>query len=357
MTRRRLILLVLTLLVLVPAAWLLRLLWLGGTFRSIAPHFAGDCRLIEGPVGAEDVTIDARTRRAYLSATDRRALAAGAPVPGAIWAYDLDTFDAQPVNLTPDADLYFQPHGISLWPQPDGGAVLFVVNHPAPGHGWPAHTIEIYDLDAQGLAHRATLTDPSLVMPNDLVAVAPNRFYVTNTHRHPPGWRQTLETYLQRRGAQVLAYGPGGFSVAIADLVFPNGINVSPDGRTLYVAAVTERTVRVYDRDPTSGALAFRTAIPIGTGGDNIEVDAEGHLWIGAHPKLLAVPRHQADPSVPSPSQVVRVSADGTTVEEVYLNDGTPMSASSAAARAGDRLLIGQIFGRGFLDCRMTGAE
>jgi hypothetical protein len=28
---------------------------------------------------------------------------------------------------------------------------------------------------------------------------------------------QELETYLQLRGAQVLHYGPGGFSTAIAD--------------------------------------------------------------------------------------------------------------------------------------------
>lgn len=351
---RRILLGIVALLVLVVGGWFLRLAWLGGAFRSIEPHFDGHCRLVEGPVGAEDLTIDSRNGRAYLSATDRRAAMAGAPQPGGIWAYDLDQPGALPVNLTPDATLYLQPHGISLWREPDGHAVLFVVNHPAPGHGWPQHAIEVYDVAEHGLIHRATLTDPRLVMPNDLVAVAADRFYVTNTHQHPPGTLQTLETYLQLRGAQVLAYGPGGFSVAVPDLVFPNGINVSPDGNTVYVAAVTERTVRVYDRNPATDALTLRTEIPIATGGDNIEVDDEGTLWIGAHPKLLAVPRHAADPSVPSPAQVVRVSANGAHVDEIYLNDGQPLSAASAAARRGNRLLIGQIFGAGFLDCEMS---
>lgn len=356
MSRRwRMALAVLLLLALLVAGFLLRLAWLGGVFTRIRPHFAGRCRLVEGPVGPEDLTIDAPARRAIISAADRRAEAAGRPVPGGIWSYPLDAVDALPVNLTPGATLYLQPHGISLWREPDGRAALFVVNHPAAGHGWPAHTIEVFDLAGDALVHRATLTDPRLVMPNDLVAVALDRFYVTNTHAHPPGRLQTLETYLQRRGAQVLHYGLGGFSTAIPDLVFPNGINVSPDGRTVYVAAVTWRSVLVYDRDPATDVLTARGSIPIGSGGDNIEVDDQGALWIGAHPKLLAVPRHAADPTVPAPAQVLRVSADGRTVDEVYLNDGQPIAAASVAARFANRLLIGQIFGNGFLDCEMQG--
>jgi arylesterase/paraoxonase len=353
--RWRIVLYVLLALLALVAGFLLRLAWLGGMFTRIKPHFAGHCRLIEGPVGPEDLTIDAPARRAIISASDRRAMFAGKPVPGGIWSYPLDPVDAVPVNLTPDAGLYLQPHGISLWREADGREALFVVNHPAPGHGWPENTIEIYDLVGDALVHRATLTDPRLVMPNDLVAVGLDRFYVTNTHRHAPGRMQDLETYLQLRGAQVLHYGPGGFSTAIADLVFPNGINVSPDGRTVYVAAVTWRSVLVYDRDPQTDALTPRGSIDIGSGGDNIEVDDQGQLWIGAHPKLLAVPKHAADPNSPAPAQVLRVSADGKTVQEVYLSDGQPIAAASVGARFANRLLIGQIFGKGFLDCEMEG--
>lgn len=353
----RAVLVMLGLLVALAGAFALRLLWIGGAFTRIKPHFAGHCRLVEGPVGPEDLTIDAPARRALVSASDRRALMAGRPVPGGIWSYPLDPIDAVPVNLTPDAGIYLQPHGISLWREPDGRAALFVVNHPAPGHGWPEHTIEIYDLAGDALVHRATLTDPRLVMPNDLVAVGLDRFYVTNTHAHGPGRLQALETYLQLRGAEVLRYGPGGFSTAIPDLVFPNGINVSPDGRAVYVAAVTWRSVLVYDRDPATDALTRRREIPIGSGGDNIEVDAQGTLWIGSHPKLLAVPKHAADPASPAPAQVLRVTADGRSVDEVYLGDGQPIAAASVAAHFANRLLIGQIFGNGFLDCEMEGGE
>ena len=111
---------------------------------------------------------------------------------------------------------------------------------------------------------------------------------------------QDIETYLQLRGAQVLHYGPGGFSTAIADLVFPNGINVSPDGRTVYVAAVTWRSVLVYDRDPATDALdAARLHRHRQRRRQHRGRRSKGQLWIGAHPKLLAVPKHAADPDQP----------------------------------------------------------
>src|SRR5690606_17778360 len=130
----------------------------------------------------------------------------------------------------------------------------------------------------------------------------------------------------------VLHYGPGGFRVALANLVFPNGINVSPDGRTLYVATVTRRSLLVYDRDPESERLALREEVAIGSGGDNIEIDERGDVWIGAHPKLLRVQAHAGDSTALSPSQVLRLwrGADGTyQVEEVYLDDGAQLSGSS----------------------------
>ena len=42
---------------------------------------------------------------------------------------------------------------------------------------------------------------------------------------------------------------------AAAGLSFPNGVNASADGRTLYVASTLGRELRVYSRDPESGAL------------------------------------------------------------------------------------------------------
>jgi arylesterase/paraoxonase len=352
---------ILLVLILSLAGYVLRVLYQAGQFRSIEPHFEGSCRHVGGPMGVEDLTIHPDTGLVYLSASDRRALDAGRPVPGGIYAYDLNDPAAGPVNLTPEADLGFQPHGISLWVGEGGRDALFVINHPVPASGRPTHGVEVFDLVDGALRHRLTWVDEALlVMPNDLVAVGPDRFYLTNTHAHPPGPAQTRETFLQRPGAVVLLHDGERFRPALENLVFPNGINRSPDGRTLYLATTTPRTLQVYDRDVPSERLTLREEIFMGSGLDNIEVDASGALWIGSHPKLLAVGSHREDPTVPSPSQVFRVTPEadgGHRVEEIYLDDGREFAAASVAAARGQRLLIGSIFGEGILDCSMQAAS
>lgn len=342
-------------LVLGVGAFILRTFYLAGYFRSIEPHFDGSCRLVKGPVGPEDLTIDHASGVAYISSSDRRAVMAGSAKPGAIYLYDLNAEDAVPVNLTPDADASFQPHGISLWIEPNGHRVLYVINHPAAGTLDSAHSVEVYDIIDRSLRRRTTILDTRLVMPNDLAVVGEGLFYLTNTHANPPGRLQTLETYLRLRGASVEYYGRHGLQPAVENLVFPNGINVSADLRTVYVATTTSRELLVYDRDLETGALELRQRVYVGIGLDNIEVDEDGDLWIGAHPKLMALGPHGQEPSLLSPSQVYRIRfrGDAVDVDEIYLNRGDQISGVSVAARHGDRLLLGQIFGDGILDCRL----
>jgi arylesterase/paraoxonase len=164
---------------------------------------------------------------------------------------------------------------------------------------------------------------------------------------------QTIETYLQLTGAQVLFYGEGGFRPVLDDVLYPNGINVSPDGRTLYLASTSGRALRVYDRNPATERLMFREEVFLDSGPDNIEVDEGGELWIGSHPKMLRVDKHRANPAVLSPSQVLHVTKDGR-VDEVYLDDGATLSGASVGAVHGRRLLVGEIFDDGFLDCELA---
>ena len=133
----------------------------------------------------------------------------------------------------------------------------------------------------------------------------------------------------------------------------PTTENVGADGRSLYLALLTSRLLRIYDRDPASERLSVRRQIFLDSGPDNLEIDADGLIWIGSHPQILKILPHGEDPTKLSPSQVLRVDPAGD-VDEVYLNAGEQLSAASVAAVRGSRLLIGQIFGNGFLDCEMT---
>jgi arylesterase/paraoxonase len=338
--------------VLLAAGFILQLFHSAGQFKTLEPHFAGSCTVVPGVSGAEDITVHPRTGVAYISAADRRSILAGGHGRGGIYAYDLKADSPQLRNLTPAADQDFHPHGLSLFLGDDGRDVLYVINH-AGGR----HTIEVYDLVGAELSHRGTLSDPLLVSPNDLVAVGLDQLYVTNDHANAAGFARQLEDYLQRSISTVVYFDGERFIEAASGIRYPNGVNVSGDGETLYVASTTGGSVFVFGIDPESGLLDERGTIEIGTGVDNIEVDQEGNLWIGAHPKLLTFVQHTGDASRIAPSQVIRVGAPGTSaplVEEVLLSLGEDLSGSSVASVHGDRLLVGSVMDDGILDCRIS---
>ena len=331
-------------------AWVVWLLNAAGEFRTLAPHFDGTCTPVTGLVGTEDLTIHPQTGVAYLSSCDFRSVLAGRSARCSLYAYDLNATSPRPVDLLPDAEPGFLPHGISLHVAADGTATLFAINH-AGGH----HSIEVYDVGPTRLTHRATLADPSLVSPNDLVAVTPTQVYVTNDHRHAAGPMRAVEEYLRQPWTNVVLWDGRGFREVAAGIQLANGINVSRDGRTLYVASVIGQHVRVYDRDAATGSLTLRGEISLGTGPDNIEMAADGTLWIGAHPKLLTVVRYMGGGVAHAPAQVLHVvpTRDGGEVREVYLDAGDQLSGASVAAVRGSRLLIGAIADSKFLDCTM----
>lgn len=345
------VLLVLFLVSCAAGAWIFSLYWLAGEFKTIQPHFAGICKAVVGLSGPEDITIHPARPLAYISAYDRWAAKTGGKGRGAIFAYDLSAEDARPVNLTAEADEDFRPHGLSLFPGADGKGVLFVVNHQGG-----AHRIDVFDLHGEGLVQRESITSPLLVSPNDVAAVGSDSFYVTNDHGSGTGWLRKAEDYLRLRRSNVLYYDGFEFAEVASAIGYANGINASPDGRMIYVCALTEGRLHVYERDPASGRLTLRDKVFLGTGADNVEVDPwTGDLWIGAHPKLLAFVKYSKGRQPAAPSQVLRLSQTEPgrfNVEEVFLDTGERISGSSvAAACCGGRLLIGTVMDSKFLDC------
>lgn len=336
---------------LVVIGWVVYLLWSAGHFKTIEPHFAGSCQAVTGVTGAEDITIHPRTGMAYISACDRRALKAGQNGRGGIFAYDLTDPQPIPVKLTSGPGPDFQPHGISLYIDADGRDALFVINHSGG-----THKVEIYDLKPDGLVHRRTVKAPALVSPNDIVGVGREHFYATNDHRFTSGLLKIAEDYLKLPLANVVFFNGRDFTVAAAGIGYANGINISPDGRKLYVAGTTRMTLEIFDRDLKSGELTLAASIPFDTGLDNIEIDAAGALWIGAHPQLLKFVAHSKDAANLSPSQILRVTLNPqgeSRIDEIYLTKGESLSGASVGAVHQDRMLIGSVFEPRFLDCRL----
>ena len=78
-----------------------------------------------------------------------------------------------------------------------------------------------------------------------------------------------------------------------------------------------------------------------------------------AFTRLLTFVFHAQDRATRAPSEVLKLvprATGGFAVEQVLLSLGGDLSASSVAARHGDRLLIGGVFDPHLLDCKLPGA-
>lgn len=343
-----------------------------GQFTSIDKVSPGQCRIVAAPPGIEDLQIDRASRIALLSSDDRRAAAAGNPVNGGIYALSIDAPD-QPARLLTGAGsgapAIFHPHGISLYVAPDGARTLMVVNHQDTTElvsDPTMQSIEIFDVVGAGetlaLKHRRTVHDADMTSPNDVVAVSPDRFYVSNMIGSRSGVGQMLESLMGLNRSYVLYYDGTKSVRAIEGLGYVNGVNVSADGQTFYAAESLGRRLSAYTRDAATGALTLRQDGFFGTGLDNIDVAPDGALWIGAHPRMVDFLFHASDPKSLSPSQIIRIEPQaGGAARTLYTDDGSQISAVSAAveftgADGVKRFLAGAVFEPKLLLCDWTAA-
>lgn len=335
--------------VIVFAAFAVRTLISAGQFKTIRPHYKGTCIRVAGLPGPEDITVHPGTGIAFISSDDRRATRAGKPAQGAIYALDHTVKGALPTKLTAGFNRDFHPHGISLYLDGSGKAFLFVINHAKAGH-----FVEIFEYASGVLIHRESVAHPLMFSPNDLVAVGPRSFYVTNDHGFASRSWQILEDFIPLKRSFVLYYDGKEMRVVAKGFGYANGINISADGKTLYLAATLDKTIHVFSRDASSGALTPAYDIDLGTGPDNIELDTSGNLYVACHPKMLDFLAHAKDKTKISPSQILKITIKGKSndeVEEIYLNDGKEISASSVAAPFKGGFLVGQVFDDHILIC------
>lgn len=341
-----------------------------GQFTTLEKVSPGQCRVIAAPPGVEDLQIDHGARIALLSSDDRRTNTAGAFVSGGIYALPIDAPDTPARLLTgPEsgAPARFRPHGISLFVAPGGARTLMVVNHTtADGMATDAqaHAVEIFDVTGTGdtlaLRHRRTVSAPEMTAPNDLVAVSPDAFYVTNMIGSTSGVGVALEAFLGLKRASLLWFDGAKMSYAVKGLAYANGVNISPDGGTVYVAETGGRRLSAYDRDAATGALTLKQDGFFGTGLDNIDVAPDGALWIGAHPRMVDFLYHAGDPKEPSPSQILRIEPQaGGAARTLYTDEGYEFPGVSVAAvfDGADgvrRFLAGAVFEPRLLLCDWT---
>ena len=165
-----------------------------------------------------------------------------------------------------------QPSGLG-W-LPDGRLLLVAM-----------HRRQVLRAAAEGVALHADLAGVATYHANDMVVDALGRAYVGN-------FGFALDDALEARGVEgVIADHPtaslarvdpdGRVHVAARDLHFPNGMVITPDGRTLIVAETLAMRLTAFDI-ATDGALSNRREwAALGMRApDGICLDAQGRVWV-----------------------------------------------------------------------------
>jgi sugar lactone lactonase YvrE len=151
-------------------------------------------------------------------------------------------------------------------------------------------------LDRDGLK---TLADMSKLAPfdcNDMVVDAQGRAYIGN-------FGFDLHKGETPRGTTLVMVGTDGVArVAAEELMFPNGMVITPDGKTLIVGETFGRRLTAFDIGADGSLTKRRVWAELGQSlPDGICLDAENAIWVAC----------------PRSSEVIRVKQGGAVVERI----------------------------------------
>ena len=155
----------------------------------------------------------------------------------------------------------------------------------------------------------------------------------------------------ERRAAKLLLVRPDrSVAVAAEDVWFPNGMALSPDGRTLLLAETPAQRITAFTVDPADGSLSGRRVwAELGAARpDGISLDVAGALWLASPGtgELLRVAEggevleRRTLPGPGSPSTCVLGGADG---RDLYVSVPTSHDRAECLASRGARIYVGRV--------------
>ncbi len=184
--------------------------------------------------------------------------------------------------------LYFSDmHDGKVWRIGAAGAevVLEVPEFPA-GLGWlPDGTLQVVSMKnrrvlratADGLKVAADLSAIATGNTNDMVVDCEGRAYVGN-------FGFDLNAGAKPEATVLICVEPDGSARAVADdMWFPNGMVITPDGKTLIVAETFAGRLTAFDIERGGGLKNRRVWAPVeGIFSDGICLDADGGVWVAS---------------------------------------------------------------------------
>jgi len=146
----------------------------------------------------------------------------------------------------------------------------------------------VLKVDLKTKAVSVLVHEPKMNQPNDLAIAADGTLYASD-----PSWSAGT--------GQVWKIAPGGQATLLAtDMGTTNGIEVSPDGQTLYVNESVQRNIWSFDLSASKPEKKLLKKFP-DFGFDGMRADVDGNLYVTRHGK----------------GTVVKLSPAGKQLEEI----------------------------------------
>jgi hypothetical protein len=271
------------------------------------------------------------------------------PAPRVLWPIEGATRDAaaEPGRCPgpPSADR-FAPHGLAAGARRGDGSIPVAV----VVHG-DREAIEFFSLHGSGA--RATLRwrDCAILPPdaagNDVVFAADGAILVTNYQPTLSGARGLLHTIRGGLGldtGEVLEHRPeiGWRPVPGSRAPNPNGVLVSPDGRTVWLAATGGGAIVTVSRD---GSTPRRREIAVEGHPDNLAWSTRGNALAMTHTGTLSILlcRLGARPCRAGWA-LFEIDPAGTEATLLLRHDGSIVGGVASVAEVDGRFYFGAIF-------------
>ena len=306
------------------------LLSLGATEQNATGCGAvGDIQFICGVISPEDLAIvpgeawiiasgDQEGGRIQLVNVQDKTATILFPTPTRSERLDAATYPSCPGPIDPQEGDDFRAHGLYLKAGSGDIHTLYVVHH-----GF-RESIEVFEVDA-GATPPALMWVGCAVAPEPLglnsVVALPEGGFVATSPRTGDVWEWHTDS--------------GWMLVPGSEDTAPNGLEISSDGETLYVAGFAEAKVTRLSRGRTP---VLKEVVALDFRPDNLRMSLDGSVIFAAGPGNVQTPRDVSQET----SNVARIDPQTLDVQQIFQHpfiDG--FAASTTAIQLGNEMWLG----------------
>ncbi|KAJ5816856.1 hypothetical protein N7447_009089 [Penicillium robsamsonii] len=294
----------------------------------------------------------------------------------------------------------FLTHGIDVIrdPEQSDAVYIYAVNHlpnlayfeAGEPKGVPKSQSQIelfhYILNSDSIRHVRSINHPLIKTPNDIYAISPVSFYVTNDHFHRDGPMRLIEAvWRSAKWSNIIHVqiadltskdAPIEASVALTGLWNNNGLGHGRTDNEIIISSAMGGEVFLATRHKSNHSISIDTSVSVSALADNPSYyddpyrtdshDASGYLVAGVSHAIRMV-GHSKDPNdvIPIPVQVWYMTLNSHTgvweKKVLFEDDGSRISTASAAVlvpiqpKAGKKLAW--LFVTGFMSESMVAVQ